>query len=56
MAGPYSQLTTQSGRAAPRARPIPRATVIGLRPARLRCHAGSTSLEYSCDSGNQADG
>ena len=44
VAGPYSQLTTQSGRAALSARPIPRATITGVRPARLRCHAGSTSL------------
>jgi hypothetical protein len=45
VAGPYSQLTTQSARAALSARPIPRATVSGLRPTRLRCHARSTSLE-----------
>jgi hypothetical protein len=44
VAGPYSQLTTQSGRARANARPIPRAMVIGLRPGRARCHESRISL------------
>ena len=56
VAGPYSQLTTQSGRARDSARPMPRATVIGARPGRSRCHAESTSLEYPPGSENHALG
>ena len=44
VAGPYSQLTTQSGVAALSVRATPSGRVTGLRPLRLRCQAGSSSL------------
>jgi hypothetical protein len=44
VAGPYSQLTTQSGLAALSVRATRRGRVTGLRPRRLRCQAGSSSL------------
>jgi hypothetical protein len=45
VAGPYSQLTTQPGVVRDSAGPMSRASVTGARPARVRCHARSTSLE-----------
>jgi hypothetical protein len=45
VAGPNSQLTTQSGSAADSARATPRANVTGERPGRRRCHASRISLE-----------
>jgi hypothetical protein len=44
VAGPNSQLTTQSGSVSDSARATPRANVTGERPGRRRCHASSTSL------------
>ena len=44
VAGPYSQLTTQSGCARASAFPMPRGTVIGVRPGRECCQDSRTSL------------
>ena len=38
VAGPYSELTTTSGRARSSAAPSPRASISGVRPGRRRCH------------------
>ena len=44
VAGPYSQLTTQSGSTRAERSRHPNGRVTGLRPVRLRCQAGSSSL------------